>query len=378
MRFFPDNTQGWSMTQFSRRALLAAVGGTGALVAGCMQRGTDPDRDGDEVTGSDGGTEQDDNETGATDDPGNSDGPVEDDDPIESALPDERFPEECSAYERVERVVCYDAIDPDGVAVYLEPAAESVAEGAGERIDFTLSNDNDRTLATNFYNWHVHKHVDGEWYHVAPRMWNQPLMFVPPGDAHTWTVSVDNAGIEAGESVPWASATESVTLQGVGGGHYGFRARGWFEDEGHEEAIAFAATFEIETDPLELTPTTAIEETEWLEDWLVAHSSRGDPDDDRYRRGAYELERLDDPAAWDGPDDSDDPSEPRQVIVEQVVREDQLRDAIALSNAHDADRVRLVEYTATTPIFGSRTDGVYELQGRYYGVRTRELDAENG
>ena len=40
---------------------------------------------------------------------------------------------------------------------------------------------------------------------------------------------------------------------------------------------------------------------------------------------------------------------------------------------YDADRIRLEEYSGTTPIFGTSSDGVYEFQGAYYEVTTTEL-----
>jgi ABC-type multidrug transport system ATPase subunit len=207
-------------------------------------------------------------------------------------------------------------------------------------VTFTLHNNSDRTLSTNFYDWRLHKHVDGEWYSVAPRFVNQPLMTVEPGDTHAWELAVDNDGVEEGQPVRPVSSIEDIDLTGVGGGQYAFRARGWFEEQDHETNTVFAATFEFEGEPLSLTPSNAIEGVGWDEETLVAESNRGKPDNEDYRLGAYELERVE---SAEGA---------RTMITEQVLRRAQLRDVVALALEHDADSVRLEEHNATHPIFG--------------------------
>lgn len=321
------------MDDVTRRRLLAASSAT--LVAGCLE-GTAP------VASPANDTD---------------DGPA-----ANSSPPDESGPGSCPEYgERVDRVICYDDVSDD--PIYLEPSSERVVEG--ESIEFTLENGTDERLASNFYNWRVHKYVGEEWHHVAPMGYKQPLMSLEPGESHTWTVTVSNENLDDVGLVFGSSATEDVTLASVGAGHYAFRARGWFESESHEEALAFAATFDLEGEPLELTPSNAVEETEREGETLVARSSRGDPDDEDSRLGAFEVERVDEPDEGDAV---------RPTIVEQLFRRPRLRDAIALSIEHDARTVRLEEYDTTHPIFGSRSDGVYEYGGAYYRVSTRELE----
>lgn len=319
-----------------RRRMLAVLVGTTGAYAGCLGRSAVPATDGGRDGGGDGGNDRTPTPTGA---------------------PSRGCPE----YDRVRRVVCYDDADLDAVDAFLEPSTRTIEPGG--LVEFTLRNRGDRTLQTNFYNWNVHKHVDGEWHHVAPRGWNEPLMGVPPGEQHTWRATFENDSIEAGAPVPLAGGTEDLTVAGVGGGHYAFRARGWFAGDDHEQAVAFAATFDLDAEPLALTPTNAVEDSEWEGDTLVARSTRRDPDDEHTRLGAYELERVDGPG-----------EEPRKVIVEQAVRNDQLRDALALALVHGADRVRLEEYDSSTPIFGAYSDGLFEFQGSYYEVTTRELE----
>lgn len=292
-------------------------------------------------------------------------GPSGSEDPEGTGTPSDppggELPTQCPEYDRVDRVVCYDGIDPGAVDGYLEPSSRSI--GTDEPIEFTLHNRSEQTLQTNFYNWMVHKFVDDEWFHVAPRGWNDPMMFVESGETHTWTLTVDNEGIEAGESVPRSGGTEAITVGGFGGGDYAFRGRGWFEGESHESATAFAATFAFDGEPLELTTTDAVEETEWDDDSLVARSSRGDPDGDSSRLGAYELRPVEDPD-----------EEPTRMIPEQVVRNERLRDVVALAIEHDAEEVRLEEYDSTVPIFGSNSPSVFEYEDTYYEVTARELD----
>jgi len=327
----------------TRRALLGTLaGGAGLALAGCV---------------GDSGDEPDDTEDNNTDDGSGTGEP----DQLQSRFPDEEFPDGCPEYGGVDRVICYDLVDSDTVPALLEPSARTVEDGGS--IDFSLHNRSELALRTNFYNWRIHKRVDGEWFHIAPHAYPEPLMTVQPGKSHTWTVSIDNDGIVDGESVPRMSGTEQLTLRGVGGGHYAFRARGWFEEENHEESVAFAATFEFDGPPIELTRTASIESTEWDGETLVATSTRGDPDDEYSKQGAFELQRVDDPGGG-----------VRTIITEQVIRTEQLRDTIALAFEYDADRVRLEEYNGVTPIFGSDSDGIFEFQGSYYEVTTSVIE----
>jgi hypothetical protein len=320
------------MQQPPRRRVLAALAGVaGASAAGCLEeRSRQPD----------GGTPTDetDGDTPAGGTPQGS----------------------CPDYDGVERVVCYDDVDPEATDAVLEPSRRTV--GLDDPVTFTLRNRGDRPLAINFYNWKVHKRVDGTWYHVAPRFWNEPLMHLGPGEDHAWEVTFTASDVEAGEPAPRASGTEAVTVGGVGGGHYAFRARGWFEDDDHEQAVAFAATVDLDAPALALAPTDAIASTEWEGDVLVARSTRGDPDDEDYRLGAYELARVDAPG-----------EDVRRLVAEQVVRQDRLRDALALALEYDADRVRVREYDATHPLFGLQEPQVFAFRDAHYEVSAREM-----
>ncbi|MFT4945790.1 MAG: hypothetical protein ACI8TL_000017 [Natronomonas sp.] len=319
----------------SRRELLATLAAGGALLAGCVDGSSD-----DSATGAE-------------------DNPAEDGDRDEmSDMPDEGYPGTCPAYGTA-RVICYEAVtgsdddEPVGaenVPAILEPSTRSLAAG---EIEFVLSNHSDAALSTNFYDWRLDKRVDGEWYHVAPFEINEPLMSVPPGESHTWSVAVENSAVEAGEMVPRTSGTEDLTLAGVGGGWYAFRARGWFEDEDYENDFAFAGMFDYEADPLELTTSNSIGETEFEGETLVGKPAEGQTG------GTYALERA-------------EGNDAERVITEQLLRSPHRRDAVALAEEYDADRVRLDGYT--TDSYVADPLGAFRYQGQQYELTKQGED----
>ena len=330
------------MRRSTRRLLLATAGGL--ALAGCLDDLSDTTADDDRSNDSDAG------------DPDDSEDPEDD-----RSLPSVgTFPDDCPEYDSVDLIVAYDEVDPEETAIYLEPSAETIAEG--DSVTFELRNESDRRFSHNQYQWLLHKRMGGDWYYVAPSEWPEPLHELPPGESYSWDLSVDNEDIEGGRSVSDPQEEGRDPIRGLGGGEYAFGTRGWFEDDSHEDAIGFCARLTLEADALKLTPTDEIDDTWWEDDVLVARSTRGDPDSDSSRLGAYELERTDDEAD----------AEP--TITETVLRNDRRRDAIALAREYDADRVRLEEYDSTTPIFGSREDGTYEYEGRTYEISTRELE----
>lgn len=319
----------------NRRQVLTALAASGVALAGCVSENSNGNGDDD-----------DDGNGGATGDP------------PESKLPDEPFPEGCPTYDGVDRVICYGAVDAEDMPAILEPSAREIGEG--DPLTLTLRNQSEDPLQTNFYNWRLSKRVDGEWFWIEPREWPEPLMTLEPGKNHEWTLTIDNESIES-EPITGTMGTGELDFEGLGGGHYAFRGRGRFEGETYDDTYGFAATFKFDSDFIKLTPTDEIEETEWDGDTLVAHSSRGDPES--HTLGAFELQRLDEHVG-----------ETETVITEKLIRNDQRRDTVALAETYDADHVRLEEYSSTVPIFGSRSDGVFEYQGTYYEVSTREIE----
>lgn len=275
------------------------------------------------------------------------------------SFPAETTTNACPPFENAERVVCYEAVDPDAVPLVLVPEMQSVQPD--QPAGFTLRNQSGQRFETNVYHWQLHKRVDGSWYYIAPQSWPEPLTQLAAGEEHTWTPSVATGRVGNGDPIDGVEGPESLTLAGLGGGHYAFGIDGWFEADSDRERFAFAAGFEFNADSLQLTPTDAIAETEWDGETLVARSTRGEPDGETNQPDAFVLERI---------DTSETTAE--RLIVEQVVRNTQLRDAIALSRKHDAKQVRLEEFSTTIPPFGRRDGRTYAFQGDRYRVTTSE------
>ncbi|AEM57530.1 hypothetical protein HISP_09855 [Haloarcula hispanica N601] len=277
-------------------------------------------------------------------------------------FPGDTASEACPPFDDAAQVVCYEAVDPEAMPVVLVPETQTVQ--LDQPTDFTLRNRSAQRFEANFYNWQLYKRVDGGWYYIMPRSTPQPLAIMAAGEDHTWTLTVTTGSVNDGAAIDRVQGTESLSADGLGGGHYAFATDGWFEAGSYEEPIALAASFDLQADPLQLTTTAAIAETEWDGETLVARSTRGEADNDNDEHDAYMLERIDD-------------SEPHaeQIIIEQVVRDDQLRDAIALSREYDAARVRIEEFTSSIPPFGLDDSRIYEFQGERYQVTTRAGDS---
>lgn len=238
----------------------------------------------------------------------------------------------------------------DDASLAIAPAEQSGSLPRAE-FPFTLTNGTDATFSVNFYAWKLWKRVDGEWFHVAPRMWPQPLMTLGPGDAHTWRLTVDNADLD--RPIPRSEGTEAVTVVGLGAGTYAFGTDGWFEGDGYQNAVGLSARFDLSGDPLELTPT-GIDSVERDGDEVVV---RDDPDDESYL-ATYTVARVDDP-----------PTEPRRLIAEQIIRDTPLRNALA----HFESGVRKVVYraeTTTYPPFGVREPRYVAYDGDSFRIET--------
>lgn len=326
------------MTKPSRRQFLSALSvGGGALLAGCA---ASPDE--------------------ATDTPTAAAG---DNSPTESTQSVPEFPgdtasDACPPFDNAAQVVCYESVDPKAIPLSLVPETQTVQPN--QPIVFTLRNRSEQQFQTNFYHWQLYKRVNGDWYYILPQMYPEPLTPLEAGEDHAWTLTVTTGRVSDGAPIDSVQGTESLTVAGLGGGEYAFGTDGWFAAGSYEDPIALAAGFELNADPLQLTPTTAIAETELAGETLVARSSRGEPDD-ADTRDAYILEQI---------DDSDITAQ--QVITEQVVRDNQLRDAIALSKEYDATRIRLEEFSNSIPPFGIDETRTYEYRGDYYRVTTTE------
>jgi hypothetical protein len=330
------------MAKPSRRQILSGLSaGVGTLFAGCTAATDESDATSTATAG------------------GNS--PTE---PIQSVpeFPGDTVSDACPPFDNAAQVVCYEAIGPEAMPLVLVPETQTVQ--LDQPTDFTLRNRSKQQFLANFYNWQLYKRVDSNWYYIMPRGTPEPLTPLAAGEAHTWTLTVTTESVSDGAAIDMVQGTESLSVDGLGGGHYVFATDGWFEAGSHDEPIALAASFDLQADPLQLTPTAAIAETEWDSETLVARSIRGEATNDGGKHDAYILERIEDPEL-----DAD------QLIIEQVVRDNQLRDATALSREYDAARVRIEEFSSTTPPFGLDDSYICEFRGERYRLTTRAGDS---
>lgn len=258
----------------------------------------------------------------------------------------------------VEYAVPSDEFGPDEVPIRLERSTETVGLPRDD-VSFTLRNGTDRVFNTNFYSWAIWKRVDGEWFHVLPRMTNDPLNPMEPGDEHTWTVEVDN-----GEEVGPVEGTDSVTMSGLGGGEYVFETDGWFEGRGYEEKTGFCARFEVEGSGIELTPTENAEAERDGDAVVVTDDSEGTEDT---RFVALVVERV------------DETEDAERMIPEQAIRGSSFANPHKYRNTlpffeEGVKTVRYETYGGTHPPFGVQGSRVIEYEGGFYGVSAEELE----
>ncbi|WP_458187563.1 hypothetical protein [Haladaptatus sp. NG-WS-4] len=242
--------------------------------------------------------------------------------------------------DRVQGVVCYENADQE-TTLLVEPSKER-ATLQKATLSFTLSNETGATFTTNYYHWNVWKQVDGEWFHVAPRMWPEPAMMLGSGGSHTWNLTVDNSDL--GRALSRAEGTENVALAGLGGGTYAFGISGWFQS--HDDGIGVAARFDLDGDPLELTPTDDLE--------VVGQDGGEKHVRSEHSNTTYVATRIE-----------DSEQDAIRTIPEQVVRMTPLRNLLA-SFEEGVDSVRL---DGRDSYLGDEWQ-VFEYQGTTYRVET--------
>ena len=324
----------------NRRQVLALLGS--AAVGGCV--GNSPG--GPDTT----------YHTTTTDKPSDSEGDAmvtdRPSDPPELGVSD---PGGCPQFDsRVTRVVCSPEVGDSPLTFVPAEQSGSLPQA---RFEFSLTNGTDATFEVNFYNWSVWKRVEAEWYRVAPRFVNQPLMRLRAGDSHEWKLTVDNTDLN--RPIPSASGTRDVTVIGLGPGTYAFGTDGWFEGQNYENKTGIAARFELAGEPLELMPV-GIDEVERDGDIVVVRAEQED-EGDRAKFVATRVESA--------------PEEPRRVITEQVIRETELRNVLAHFEP-GVRRVRLEAGTTTYPAFGVNETQYVEYEGETYEIEAERLDAE--
>lgn len=218
----------------------------------------------------------------------------------------------CPRYsDQIQRVVCTPDLADPSMQMAMQPA-DATGRLPTAEFTFTLENTRDTAFRTNFYAWRVQKYVDGEWYHVTPQLWPEPLMEIGPDDSHAWQVTVDNTDLE--RSLPHPQGTDSVTVVGLGGGTYSFGVEGQFGEDGSAPQTAFVTRFELDGSPLKLTPAPGIADRARDGDTVLLEW-RADAGEPR----TYRITQL--PSV---------PTGAKRVIAEQAIREDPLRTGLAM------------------------------------------------
>ncbi|MFC4548708.1 MULTISPECIES: hypothetical protein [Halorussus] len=227
---------------------------------------------------------------------------------------------------------------------YLRPTVEeAVIPG---RLDFELVNRSHDQVEGNPLEWHLYKLRGGEWYRIAPPETPQPLSHLSPGDTKPYTLRVFR-----GDPVP---CDRGYDVGHLGGGRYALEVGTW-------GSAVRAVAFDLLGDPVEVTPGDALTAVERDGDSLLATAERGDAGGEHSRLAKYTLARVD-----SVPADAD----PQRLVAEQVLRRDQLRDALGLLDRYDARSVTIAEYDSTRPPFGFRESGFVEYRGDVYEITT--------
>lgn len=262
-------------------------------------------------------------------------------------------PDECPPFgSDVKRVYCSPGAD---APLSFDASGRSGSLPRAE-FDFVLTNEASERFEVNFYGWSVWKHVRGEWFRVAPRGSPIPLMYLEPGDSHSWHLTADNADLD--RPISRAEGTEEMTVVGLGGGTYAFGIDGWFSDRSNEDKTGVAAHFELVGESLSLDPV-GIDRAERDGDRVLAYDEPTGNEDP----AVYRVTRVEDP-----------PEEPRRMITEQVVRRTMLRNALAHFEP-DIREVRLEAGTTSYPAFGVRKPRFVEYEDATYRIETERLEA---
>ena len=124
-----------------------------------------------------------------------------------------------------DRTVCYHAVDPTRVDVVLGVDPEVfdpyLEDDTVETLTFTLYNRSDWYFRFNHYAWGIERFEDGEWVHVAPDAYPEPLMELAPGGTYAWELP--------SEPHPSPGADRSMRLDvALPAGVYAFHVAGSF------------------------------------------------------------------------------------------------------------------------------------------------------
>lgn len=324
-----------------RRVLLSAM--AGRALAGCLGS-TEPT---DDERSNDGASTEDDRPDG-------------DDSPDPFGLPADETEFEGIVNGDVDRVVTTAAFDPDEAPIYLHrsPAESDLPAD----VTFALENGSGEGFQFGPYHTVVWKIVDGEWYHVAPQVWEDLAAVIDPGDVYDWSFALTE------EDPVAAGISGRSRVDGLGGGEYVFTIDGWLPTTAGSRRFGFAAFFDLHGDPVALTPTPDAYATR---DGETVYVTTDRLKEGERTRAEFVVERL-------------SPEEARSVddepfIAEQLLRPRRYATGNLLRNglAHSEDGVEVVRqrgWSDASPPFGLVEHVYPEYEGDTYRVSVEEFE----
>lgn len=259
----------------------------------------------------------------------------------------------------VDRVVCVPETDPESVPIAL--TADQRSGSLPATFEFTLANDTEATLSINFYDWRLWKRVDGEWFHIAPEAVQEPLMRLPPGASHGWSLTAEHELPEESRGM-YLSWEDAGTVAGLGGGEYAFTTDGWFGEYAEGETrFGFGVLLEFDAPERTLEPTTSVTGSARDGDTVTVRGEGDDSEDARLAE--FVLSRVDDAA------------DPRTLIPETAAQDYRLRNTLPFFE-EGVERVRFVEENATWPAFGVNEPYTVSYGGELFEATATELETE--
>lgn len=318
-----DECQSLRMALHRRRLLALAAAGTGS-VAGCIEEF--PGRDGGETPGS-------------------------------------RSDLHCPDYERGEpdRVVCSD--DPPEDALVFEPDPERAGLPRAE-VECRLENDSGGRFETNFYNWSLHRYLDGEWFHLGPYFIPQPLHGLPPGETHVRRLVIDNSDLERVRppEVDDVEGEHVASRHGLGPGAYALA----ISSDSEGPATVYSAAFALEGDPVALVAPETVTGTGRDGDRRVVDVASTS---DEHKLDRYDLTVRREP---------DPPRSPRRFVQEQLYHFRNAGIRAGLAHLRDVDAAVVVrgdDSQTTRDMAGGRGPDFLAYDGETFAL---EVDPHEG
>lgn len=269
----------------------------------------------------------------------------------------------CPDYERsgADRVVC--SADPPEDALVFEPDPER-AELSRAEVACRLENDSGSDFETNFYDWSLHCHRDGEWFHLGPYFVPQPLHGLSSGETHVRRLVVDNSDLERVRppEVDDVDGEHVAARHGLGPGTYAVAISS--DSEGPE--TVYSAAFALEGDPVPLVAPETVTGTGRDGDRRVVDVASTSDD--------HELDRYDLTVRRE----PDPPRSPHRFVQEQLYhfRNAGIRAGFAhLADDDEAVVVRGDDSQTTRDMAGGRGPEFLEYGG---GTFALEVDPHDG